>query len=686
MSICSDRVKRAESLVADFEGLTLAQVKSVKSNRKAEKFLDEYFKAKCLTDFWTHVSQLVYRENMHHYYTPLHGTEGMAGFLQDWTKTENGITVPVQEKFMVVAREHCKSQLVMAYVPWRFARDTSERIQYRSHKDEMSEAVLDGTVGIMEMPEYQRAYPWVEPAGGWSTPGKNGSKKRLMIAREIKGQRTASLMRFGFNSQNIGEHFTFAWYDDWETEDTATSDDLRPLLESKYAADDNVMLAGSGRLTTGTPWWIDAYIHLAIQGKAQFKDRDYDLFIQSAFVKMFDEPFLIREGEIELLDEDRKTFRCKGAGFPTVDGTLYLHQARVLFYSPAAKDFVTEVREVIWNNGDHFRVNRPFPEFLGQPRSCEIGTERPAAPNRFTLDDIDLDPTNQSLQIDLSAPFVDVVQHVRASLPRKSRTQGKTVFMAQMRLEPMNTEDIVFNWDDVKLFSRANLPEGERKWLRTCDIAGPKKTTAHTAMLYGFRHESGYYFTHLYWGDRTVMEILLELCLGHLRIEQFDPGHTLCFTSLERAAREEYLRAIFPRVLKDPEAFFADVPALKQFAKEFEGMYDLNIPMRELPGRGIINKGMRLLGMQPMWNKGEIYIAEEIEYMDEIQNEGVRFRPDITNGFDIFDAMNDFVQLSRNLLRRRIEKKPEQGPGRFALANRLRFQASFAGGISGWSG
>ena len=683
--LCSDRVKDAESLVQAFDAFTESERRKYFGHPKIAGMLEEYFTAKCLTDFWTFLSCVVYRNAMHHYYTPLHGPNphGIATFLQDWTEEKNGVRVPLGEKFMIIAREHCKTQQCIAWLTWLIARDTNERIMIRSHKDEMAEAILEATVGVMEMADYRKRFPWVIPRGGWKANGKNGSKQRLMLERELEGIRTASLMRFGFGSDNTGEHFSTALYDDWETKDTACSDDLRPQLNAKYSLDDNVMMGGAKRLTTGTPYWINAYLHLAMQRKAQFADRSYGLLVQSCYVKVFDEPYVSREGQVELMD-DRKTFRCMGAGFPTINANLTFHQAKVLFFSHAAKDFVTEIREVIWNDGEHFRVNRPFPRVLGDALRYEIGTERPACPNRMTVDSVDLDPNNKGLELDSSAPFIEVKQHVRESLVEKERRQGKTIFGCQMRLEPMNEADIVFDWNDVKEFSLTSLPQGERVWARTCDIAGPNKTAAHTAEMMGFKHETGYYIAHLDWGDPSPMEIILELCLGTLRVETLDPGHTLRWTSLEKAAREEWIKASLPMAAKDPQAFFAAAEGLKRYAKEFEGIYNMQIPIKELPGRKITCKGQRLMGMEPAWTKGEIYVAKELKHLDEFQDECVQFRPNITKGFDILDCLNDFVQGSRNFLVRKRDKKPVQAMGRFQEANS--FTAAGTGPNMEWPG
>ncbi len=683
--VCDDRVRKAERLVADFDQLSEAEKDLIFGCKNALSIQNEYFTAKCLTDLWWHMQHVIYRPMMHHYYTPLHGPgiHGLATFLQDWTMEKGGVRVPVNEKYMIIARDHCKTQECMAWLSWLFARDVNKRIMIRSHKDKAAEAVLGGTVEIMEMEDYRGRYPWVMPKGGWNKPGKNASKERMMLEREIKGVRTASLMRFGFDSDNTGEHFTDAFYDDWETRDVATSEDLRPELEAKYALDDNVMLGGSKRMTAGTPYWVKAYLHLAMLRKEQFANRDYDLFMQPAHVKVFDVPFT---GEVISLQPDRRTFKCIAGGFPTIEANLYLHQAQVTFYSPAAKDNTIEVREIVWNDGMHFRVNRPIPEVLGQPFHYEIGTERPACPNRFTMDDIDLDPNNAALELDSKAPYIEVTQHVRKSLPREERTQGKTTFACQKRLQPMNEEDIVYTWDNVQIFDPKDLPEGQRIWMRNCDIASAKRTSAHTAIFDSFRHETGYYFVHLFHGDPKPTDIIFELCLGVLRLEEIDPGQRFLFTSMEKAANEENLKAFLPAACKDPQAFFSLYPGYASRAKEFEGETNLSIPIKTLPGRKM-SKGHRLLGMEPAWEQKKIFISKDIAHMDRIQDEAAQFRPDIKEGFDILDAMNDMVQLSRNVLRVRKEDQPPTRMGRFELSNnKARTRSRMAGAMMEWNG
>ena len=101
------KLEQAEQFVQAIERQTRAQWNKLSRHVKYASFMDEYFTAKCMTDFWTYMYDFLYFKNRKYYHPPFHGNDrntphyqscGVAAFLQDWTVEEHGQRIPVEVK------------------------------------------------------------------------------------------------------------------------------------------------------------------------------------------------------------------------------------------------------------------------------------------------------------------------------------------------------------------------------------------------------------------------------------------------------------------------------------------------------------------------------------------------------------------------------------------------------------
>jgi hypothetical protein len=629
----TSRVLEAEQRVADLETFTLKEWKKFKRSPKFEVMAYEYLIAKCITDFWSYLKYGVYFHAMKHYYEPMHGSEGMAGYLQDWTVESNGIRVPTNMKFLVVSREHCKTQEAMAWVTWMLMRDQNLRVMLRSHKDGAVYGILAGIKDIFMSDSFQHMFPWCVPATS-GNKYKKWAEGTILLERELKGVRTNSIHAYGFNSDNTGEHFDIRVYDDWETAETANSDDLREKLFEKFKLDDPLMVGGAKTLCIGTPYFIRAWIMSAINRKRDFADMDYDTFVQPCSVKVFDRPFV---GQEPILLDDRVTLRCMGAGFPTIEGNMELCQAKVNFFSVAAKDTVMETREVVWNDGQHFRVNRPFPEMLGQPLTWTVGNTKPAAPNRFTNDVIDLPPE----------PDKGYELH-RKSLPGARKNEGSYHFSCQYDLEPVDPESTIFNIADIQEVELEDVPTEGIRVYRAVDFASSKKTSASSAMVTAVYHKTGVYITHIYYeGRATPSDLLLELVLGTLRCK--DAGFPIYRNFFEKAAIEHTLADFLDKAEKNTFNYFTALGGkYERAAKQlFEDIPNIRIPRHSIPRGGTQSKNQRIVSMQPQVEANQLYIVRDIRNSEPFFDQMREFTMESNDTFDILDCIRDIIVVGK---------------------------------------
>lgn len=600
----------------------------MESHPKFVPFASEYLSALCLTDFWYFLKYCAYYRGIQHYYEPLHGPYGLSGFLQDWSMDDGaGGKTPCTLKMLAISRGHCKTQQAsIAYSAWRLARNPGERHMIRSHKDASACDILAGVKNILLSDTFARMFPWCRPALTGSR--KTCWSRSAILLHRVQNLRTNSVHAFGFNSDATGDHFDYGVYDDWETDESAHSEELRAQLFERFDLDENLM-EGGPRLGIGTPYHREGWIQSAIERKNGFQNKRYGLFVRRDVYKAFDECFA--GDECELLD-DRETFVCRGAGFPTELFDLKTCQAAVSFFSPVVRDTVTELREVVWNDGEHFRVNRPIPRPLGQPVSWKIGNEKPTAPNRCTLDSVNEHPEE-----------TDGI--IRRSLPELRKTMGTRIYSAQMQLNPIDSASLVFNPENIVEVDEADVPRDDISNYRAWDLASSKKTKASTAAVTAVHHHSGVYIVNIYYGNRwSSPDILLELFLGKLREESLDRPIQCDF--FENARIEETIGDFIRKAELAPYDFFVAMGgkfriAAEKFLKEYRS--GLFVHRREIKRPGYQSKTMRIQTIQPVVDSGKLHIVKGIDNSDVFWRQVETFSLDSNDSFDVLDCVRDVV-------------------------------------------
>lgn len=685
-----NRVEYSESLVRDIESLSSKSWAAMRSHRLHTEFMREYMVAKCVTDFWSFIRFGVYTKSMKHFYEPLHGPHGLAGYLQDWTREKNGVRESVGVKFVVVAREHIKTQTTIAWDCWQYARDPNATLLLRAYTKPKAVQILGGVKELLESDQFRRNFPWVRPRS------KRGSSKpilwqadQFMLEREDTGKRVPSAEAVGMGVDPTGGHFSICHYDDFEVKENAESEILLEQLHSTWKNDSNLRLAGNKTVVCGTTWGRKGIIYSVAKRLGDYADHQFDLFYQPVYMKMDWMP-LAGAGDAHLLG-DRQTVRVEGAGFPTDSCNLELCQARLSFFSPAVNDTVEEVREIVWNDGQSFRVNRPFAEMLGEVLTWKVGNLKPAAPNRFTMDSQDIHPP-EALQHDILS---------RHSIPKKKLEQGSLVFAAQMELDPSDPENMALNPDflQVKQVSPESgvplhhyLPDGPKRWFRSCDYASEKEGTAYTAMMEGFRHEQGLFITHItHERQMNDTDKLLNLFLGQKRVQRLN-GH-LEWTSFEKAAIENTLGGFLSQAERSPYEFFSALQgkytALAE--GEFADRQPIHVPRRILSRPSNLSKNARISQQQPMLESRQIHVIlghgfVSLAGYEALKEEMRYFRLDGRDSYDLLDVLHDLVsfssppeKVSETVEKNRFDEINRQARFRNALArNAIVF--------TGWSG
>ena len=634
------------------------RVRRMESHPKADSFFEEILTAQCLTDLWTFV-QFGVGYPAKHYHERLHGTSlnspnypverGMCGFLQDWTMDDgHGGRKPVLEKWKVAAREHCKTQIDMAHDVWDFVRDTDERIMLRSHKDPAAKEIVAGVQAIILKPQVQWRFPWLKPATERNRRVE-WAADRFKLDREDTEIRTSSYEAYGLGSDPTGGHYTKLKYDDYETKDAAESEPLRTKLQDVYNLDNNLGMGGTRTTGSGTPYHPKAMMAQLLTRSGIFEDRDYDLFVAPCTYEALPRELNIHE---PILLDDRCTIRCSSEAFPTAMETLQFCQARVTFFSPVAKDTVVELREIMWNDGQHIRVKRPFPAYLGQPMLLDIGNRKPTAPNRFTLE-----------PQDILSPDLDKWIN-RKSLVSAKAKQGSTVFAAQMDLKPRDPERMLFHSGQVVVVGRDDVPAGEKIYYRCCDLAGPKRQGSRTSILEGFAAKQGLFISHITLGYLTKSDTLWELFYGVKRLD--DLGQAFRETTLEQGpGREEYLAEDLKMAMRDPHEWFQQIGGkhadLASANLEDSGAMPFRIHW--LSRGGVEAKNSRIASIEPSLARGDIHVIDGIQHQGDLLDDIDAFDiEDTTRTNDLLDTLADFVRIAKRP--RKPKPKVAAKPGR----------------------
>lgn len=645
-------------LVRELESFSASEWRRLFSQPYFEAFMDRYLTAKCLTDFWWHVRWGVYFKAWKHYSNDLHGD--VCNWLQTWTRERHGLVEPVTRKAIVMSRELCKTQLLIAWDGWQFARDPNNRLLIRAYDATKAEEIGSAVGKLLRSKKYRARYPWVRPAvREGTTQLEKWRGDQLMLQRDDEDVKVPSMEAMGIKGQPTGGHFQVGHYDDFEVDANANSDVELELLFETYRNDINLFEAGAQSVLAGTPWSMRALIYGILYRKNGMEDHDIDVFMQPCCNRVFDRPF---EGHEPVLLEDRVTLCESAAGFPTQEANLATCQATVRFFNEQLGGVIEEVREVVWNDGNHFRVNRPFPEVFGQPLHYVIGVDKPACPVRQTLDAIDWIPEiggelPEEVSRHASEPGVDGVLNSRFSLPKKRQASGSRIFALQQELKGIDDTALVLNSGDLQFVTWDQVPTGSRRWRRAGDFASSKRTAAATSMTTGFEMAHGFYVPYIcYEPQMGTSWKLLEMVVGVKRVEAW--GGRLEYTTFEKSGHiEEVVGELLPDVCRDPHAYFtrlgqarpaAGHPTYAEYAARwFTPGQPVSCPIRWI-GR-TQSKNDRMATQQPVWESKKLYIITECPHQQTLIDCADRFTMSSQESLDLLDNLADLLSQGRLL-------------------------------------
>lgn len=641
-------VPEAERLVSQVDALSPEAYRKAFEGPWGRARNIEYVRAKCLTDLWWHVERAC-GYPMKHYYRPLHGPDGLSGFMQDWTIEQDGLSVPCFMKVVLMARELCKTHLGVAYDLWRLAREPSTRIMVRSHVDSKAFELLGMIKSHIKSNQTLRAvYPWLTPLRSESkTRDEQWAEDRIKITGWVPGTRESSVEAYGYNADATGGHYEEHHYDDLVTKQSADSDVLRAKIRSVFQNDDNLCTGGTYRTLWGTRWHAKDLFHDIEDG--ELSEAACSVFFEPATKRVLESDITHQE---PVLLEDRVTLRVTDAFFPEgrdeYRDTLKHCQLRTTFLNPAVKDTVTEVREIVWNDGEHIRVNREYPLLLGQPLTLHVPPTKPTAPNRHTLDAVDEVATS-------------IHRISRQSLPRKQTSQGSYVFSCQMNLKPYDPGKALLSDKQIRWVTWADLPpEDERCWYRAVDFSSAKKTGSKTAMTTGFIHKGGgTYLCHIKYGNLKPTDIMLELFLGLIRVE--DWGGELLKTMMEPAGREEVIGSLLRLVQRNPYEYFKSLGGIYADAAERFLKDRALIPLRiKEAKRNWSAKNERIATqVQPTMEARQLYVLEDIQHKDALVEQITLLTLESNDSFDILDNVADIIRYGR-VNRGAVEAEPDR--------------------------
>lgn len=591
--------------------------------RRYARLMDWWLTCKCVTDLWFFNYYGVSYRGRAHLNAPLQ--QSMGHWLQHW---EQSI------KILLVAREHNKSQWGITRAAWRFAGDVNRRLLIRAFNGEKAKQIAGALREIIDSPAFRRRFHWVRSKKKHnSTSTVLWGNDGMMLDRSDIGIRVPSVEICGLDKNPTGGHFTDGLADDIAVADNETSELMRADLYSRHNEDTSLFLAGAERLITGTIWFRDGYMDSARQRIGQWKDMEYELFLQPCFEDVFARPFM---GNEVVMLEDRQTFAIPaGTDFPGVD-QLRHHQARLTFENPSLTDTDVVIREVVGNDHTHFRVNRPIESvYTSNPLAFVVSGDRPACPNKFTMD-----------IKDEIVPAIDTAVCNRASLELKRKNMGAYVWSAQWLLNPVTRDTQMFDPDLMRTISLEEFRQLVRKergaWFRKCDLASAKDTGSYTAILEGWVWHDMIVCSHLFWGLPRTQEILLELFRGAIRLEA-EYEAKFRHTKFETAHIENTIKENLEIAQRDPYRYFSQIPGeCQRFAEKYlAARGPMWIPL-QIESRGSANKIDRQRDqIQPALGARRIYLVEGMAGQDRLVKELTDATAMSKVGTDSLDTLAD---------------------------------------------
>jgi predicted phage terminase large subunit-like protein len=239
---------------------------------------------------------------------------------------------------------------------------------------------------------------------------------------------------------------------------------------------------------------------------------------------------------------------------------------------------------------DGFDVGPPF------------GRVRSTFPERFPVDESQKTTERQEALLTL-----------RKSSPIK--------FAAFYLLSPMDDDEAVFPRAKKRVEPRRNFPPIETLWIVGCvDPAISQKGHAdYTAnAVVGFDHENTMWVLHLNRGRWAESKVIEEVYASYLKYRPTTIG-------IEAVGFQKMFFHLFSR------------------EGEQRGFY---LPLMKLERDTRITKQTRIRVLEPLWNAGQIVLADDLPVLDEFLEEAARFRvTKEADHDDMLDALADCLQL-----------------------------------------
>ncbi len=607
---------------------------SAAPGRKMGPFMLEYFRAKCMTDFYEYFYNFLNFDQRKHYYPPVHGPDGLAGFLQDRTIDKYGERTHVSLRCVVATRYARKTHMTLAYFVWKFIRDTNERLLIRAFNQEKVNEIVLPMVAIIESTRHQHAFPWVRPKAKKNGVAVQWSPKegRFLLDR-TDIVRTPSVEACGSNMSPTGGHFGNGYYDDIETGENTGSELMREQMWDLWRDDKPLFGAASDVVLVGTPWHKDGLINAAINGWREFEKIDYGLWLLPGTYQAFDTTF---HGAKARIGEQRDCVATEEGFFPVDGDGLKGVRCKITFKHPVRRDTCEEMREIVSNDRTTFQVNRPFPAMLGEPLQWFVDNRKCSLPTIHTMDSVDEPPSKNPNVLP------------RVSLWLKRQEMGSHKYAKQVELSVKDANTMMLNSDLIKRIDIGDVPTTEVNRFRSFDLASSSRTTASTASCDGVHHHTGIYITRLtHEPTIKIPNTMLDIFTTYIRSQE--EGKPVVTHFFEEAMMEKAMRDFFPAAEQNPYEWFSAMGAEFQEPARmyFKNKGSIYIPKKGLSrGKNRESKGQRFLNIQPWLERGQVFIVKDLMHAETLfsQMDDLKVPVPPTMTVDLLDCFVDIIR------------------------------------------
>ena len=251
------------------------------------------------------------------------------------------------------------------------------------------------------------------------------------------------------------------------------------------------------------------------------------------------------------------------------------------------------------------------------------GRKIPVLPERFAMRDRHKRP--ERYDVSVVPPEVVALRLQEAAhefLMELARLQGPTRFAAQYELNPLDDETAVFRRSAVHIREPHAMPPPATLWCAmTVDPAISEARRAdYTAIAVGgFDRENVLYLYDLRrgrWSETTLVEQVYEM---------FGRTPHIGRIGFEAVSFAKVYRRVF------------------QLEGEKRGV---SLPVQILERDTVKTKNMRIMGLEPLWARGDVVLSSHCPALADFLDEAERFRKHKESAHDdMLDAVADLLQL-----------------------------------------